>query len=170
MKNKYSKIYIIGSVASEKSSLARELSRRLGILCYSLDDIIWDHRTGGNVKRTPQQRDEAFNQITRSGKWIIEDVLRPCFSSGLKRADLIVLLDMPARKNPILSALRSVGHVFRFRKWNRAPAVQALKSAKGPINFKHNIPAFLKSLEPYREKVVVLKDQNDVRDLYAALM
>lgn len=168
MTNRYTRIFIIGSVASRKAALALELSKRLGILCYQLDNVIWERRPGGDVKRPPQQRDEIFNQITLSGKWIIEDVLRPCFESGLKRADLIILLDTPER-SWWRTAYRRVKRLLRFERSSRAPAVQTMKSQGGALDFKRNIPAFMKKLEPYQSKVLVLKDQNDINSMFDKL-
>jgi adenylate kinase family enzyme len=59
------KIYIIGSVASGKTTLARELSRKLNISHYELDCIVHYNADSGRFKRTPEQQVEAIELFTQ---------------------------------------------------------------------------------------------------------
>lgn len=88
------KLYIIGHVASGKTTLAREISARLGVPCFHLDEIVYmpdGSSPLGNRKRTPEDRDALFCEIISRHDWIIEDVGRECFSRGLLEADEVVL-------------------------------------------------------------------------------
>lgn len=92
------KLYIIGHVASGKTTLAREISARLGVPCFHLDEIVYmpdGSSPLGNRKRTPEDRDALFCEIISRHDWIIEDVGRECFSRGLLEADEVVLLNVP---------------------------------------------------------------------------
>ena len=57
------KIDIIGSVASGKTTLARLISRKLNVPYYEKDNIVWKRTSDGDVKRSPKERDEYFNEI-----------------------------------------------------------------------------------------------------------
>jgi adenylate kinase family enzyme len=167
MNKKVCKIYIIGSVASGKSTLARELSAKLGIICYDLDNVVWERHAGGDKKRTPQQIDDIFNQITFSEKWIIEDVMRPCFDKGLKRADIIILLDTPKRKRNWFAVFRWVKQMTHVEKSNYKPTVNMLKSMyRWSGDFEKNKSDFMKRLQPYQSKVITLKDINNIDSIF----
>lgn len=57
------KIYIVGSVSSGKSTLAKILSERLRVPYKSLDDVVYISKTSkelGNSKREVEERDNLF--------------------------------------------------------------------------------------------------------------
>lgn len=89
----YNKIYIIGSVASGKTTLATHLSNKLNIASYELDKIIYDDDKG-NVKRTEEEVKCLFDKIINKKVWIIEDVGRKIFIEGLQKADVVYYLKM----------------------------------------------------------------------------
>ena len=66
------KIDIIGSVASGKTTLARLISRKLNVPYYEKDNIVWKRTSDGDVKRSPKERDEYFNEIVSGSEWIVE--------------------------------------------------------------------------------------------------
>ena len=79
------KLYIIGSVASGKTTLAKRLSETTNILYTTLDEVIYEpdkSSTWGNRKRPEEERDRLFSLILQQENWILEDVGRPCFSEG----------------------------------------------------------------------------------------
>ena len=60
------KLYIVGPVASGKSTLARQLSRETGIPCFHLDQVARRQDPGakvGNRKRTDEEREAIFQAI-----------------------------------------------------------------------------------------------------------
>ena len=64
-KNKV-KIYITGSVASGKSTLARRISQITKIPCYHLDEVVHipaPEEASGNKKRPIEERDALFHDI-----------------------------------------------------------------------------------------------------------
>lgn len=89
------KIYIIGSVASGKTTLAKELSQKLGIPHYELDNLVYKDK---NVKRDSDEILSMFEKIIKKDKWIIEDVGRKRFSKGLDKADIIYFIRLPKIK------------------------------------------------------------------------
>ncbi len=94
------KIYIVGSVSSGKSTLAKKLSETLRIPYRSLDEVVHipdKSNPWGNRKRKVEERDKLFYSVIQQPKWIIEDVGRACFEEGLKKADKIILLEISTK-------------------------------------------------------------------------
>ena len=102
------KLYIIGAVASGKSTLARRVAERTGVPCTHLDDVVYmpdPAAPEGNRKRPAEERDRLFQEVLAQKSYIIEDAGRTCFLEGLRQADTVVLLDPPiaVRRRRILT-------------------------------------------------------------------
>jgi len=92
------KIYIVGSVASGKSTLARRMARATGIPCHHLDEVVYGEDPAdsrGNRKRSIQERDALFFSILAREHYIMEDTGRTCFVEGMRQAEVIVHLEIP---------------------------------------------------------------------------
>ena len=102
------KIYIIGSVASGKSTLAKKISDLLNIDAFALDDVV--HAPVplgyGTTKRKESERDAIFQSILSQECYIIEDIGRPCFSCAYSQVDQIIWLDLPKWKLKLRIILR----------------------------------------------------------------
>ena len=66
------KLDIIGSVASGKSTLAREISEKYQVPFYEKDNIVWKRTPNGDKKRNSEERDRIFKEIIESENWIVE--------------------------------------------------------------------------------------------------
>lgn len=96
-KNKV-KIYITGSVASGKSTLARRISQIIEIPCYHLDEVVHipaPEEASGNKKRLIEERNALFHDILNSPDYVMEDAGRVCFAEGMRQADIVILLEIP---------------------------------------------------------------------------
>ncbi|MGE7672920.1 AAA family ATPase [Lysinibacillus sp. NPDC094403] len=95
MSNKFpQKIHIIGSVGSGKTTLAKELSAKLNIPYYELDNVVWNRQSSGDIRRTEQQKVDYLNNIILTNAWIIEGVHNEDWvSQSFSNADLIIFLD-----------------------------------------------------------------------------
>ncbi|WP_041138874.1 AAA family ATPase [Beduini massiliensis] len=117
------RIYIIGTVGSGKSTFAHRLSMRYSIPHFELDDVVYN----GNYKRTQKERDQLFNEILSKKDWVIEDVGRPCFQSGLQQADTIIYLNI----SPHILKKRIIKRYFKqkfgLEKANYTPTWAMLK-------------------------------------------
>ena len=51
------KIDIIGSVASGKTTLAKNISLKYQVPHFEKDNIVWERTPNGDQMRTPEQRD-----------------------------------------------------------------------------------------------------------------
>lgn len=166
------KLYITGSVASGKSTLARRLSALTGVPCFHLDEVIHmpdESKELGNRKRSPEERDALFGEILARPDWIIEDTGRECFARGLSEADEVVLLDIPlaVRRARILrrfckqklglerAAYRPCKKILRYLwRWaNEFDAAMAARAAENCkkltiLHGKREIEAFVANKEP----------------------
>lgn len=66
------KIHIIGSVGSGKTTLARRLSKKFDIPFYELDNVVWERHQTGDIRRPEEDRDQYLAQIVSTKRWIIE--------------------------------------------------------------------------------------------------
>lgn len=89
---KIKRIYIIGTSGSGKSFLSKKLSEKLNIPCYDLDDIFWYKKY--TKKRNVSARKKLLAKISRKDKWIIEGVFGSWIETAMKKADLVIILDI----------------------------------------------------------------------------
>lgn len=87
------KIDIIGSVASGKTTLARQISQKYGVPYYEKDNIVWERTLDGDKKRTPEERDKEFDKIIKSCDWIVEGSSRDCLRESFDCCDYIIILN-----------------------------------------------------------------------------
>ncbi|MCM1254444.1 MAG: DNA topology modulation protein FlaR [Clostridium sp.] len=88
------KLDIIGSVASGKTTLAREISTKYQMPFYEKDNIVWARTLNGDRKRSPKERDRIFTEIIKSDNWIVEGSPRKNLRESFKYCDYIILLDV----------------------------------------------------------------------------
>lgn len=89
------KILIIGIVASGKTTLAKNLSRKLKIKHYEIDSIV--HDDAKNRKRSNDEQQCLIDEIDKNDSWIIEGTLRKNLYNLLELADKIIYIDIPLK-------------------------------------------------------------------------
>ena len=89
------KILIIGIVASGKTTLAKELSKRSGIKHFEIDLIV--HNDINEIKRTAEEQQRIIDKINENEDWIIEGVLRKNVYNLLEISDKIIYMDIPVK-------------------------------------------------------------------------
>ncbi|HJB26770.1 MAG TPA: hypothetical protein H9662_09230 [Firmicutes bacterium] len=161
------RIYIVGSVASGKSTLARRISQITYIPCYHLDEIVYVEDASdswGNRKRPVEERDCLFQTILKKENYIIEDAGRECFLHGMAQADIIILLETPLiiRKKRIL---------FRWIKQNLGieqciykPHCDMLKAMfRWAKDYDTGKDGTKGRVSKFKDKVVVLHNNKEIR-------
>jgi adenylate kinase family enzyme len=102
------RILITGNAGAGKSTLAKEVSSRLGIRLHGLDAIVWQP----GWKQTPRdQRDRVIGEIAAEEEWVIDGVSQV----ALEAADMIVFLDVPRSISFWRVAKRNWRYLFRSR-------------------------------------------------------
>ncbi|MBM7614238.1 P-loop NTPase family protein [Alkaliphilus hydrothermalis] len=157
------KIYVIGSVASGKTTLAKQLSNTLKIPWYELDNVVHERLKSGDRKRRPEERDIVFNGIIDSEPWIIEGVWRDCFDRGFEDADIIILLDTPTYVRKYRIATRWIRQRLKLEKAHYRPTLKMLSMMYRWSNvFERTKGRLFKVLQPYEDKVIILKNNNNI--------
>ena len=160
------KIYIVGSISSGKSTLAKKMSKSLRTPYRSLDEIVYTSdksKPWGNRKRPVEERDNLFYSVIQQPSWIIEDTGRPCFEVGLMMTDTIILLEISSKLRNYRIVKRWIKQRLGIEKSIYNPRYEMLKCMlqwskdydEGKENLKDRI-------FPYKEKVITLKNNKDI--------
>lgn len=147
------KIYIIGIVASGKTTLARRLSNTWNIPHYEVDCIVHHRHNDEHYKRSTDEQIKIMEEIDRQGDWIIEGTYRESCDVLLELADRSIFLDTPLwiRKYRIL--LRYVKQQLGIEKCHYKSDWYMLKRMyKWTREFEKNREAFNKLLSAHHEK------------------
>lgn len=151
------KIYIIGSVASGKSTLAKKLSKKLKIDCFELDKVIWNDEK--HVKRSKMEVSNLFLKILSNDAWIIEDVGRNDFLEGIKQADIVYFLDINKYLIYFRILKRWIFQKLNIEKYNYKPnlktLIQLFKWAKNYKNDEH-----METIKKYNLNYQILKSKD----------
>ncbi|WP_029451310.1 hypothetical protein [Clostridium algidicarnis] len=162
------KIYIVGSVSSGKSTLAKRLSKTLKIPYQSLDEFVHipDKSTpSGNRKRQVEERDNLFYSLIKQKEWIIEDIGRSCFEDGLKESYKIILLEISTKIRNYRIIKRWIKQRLGIEQCIYNPRYKMLKCMLrwskdydlGKDNLKDRIST-------YQEKVIIIRNRKDINN------
>ena len=143
------RIHIFGGPGSGKSFVAAELSRRLGIPAYDLDDLFWDPSASRyGVRAEAAGRDRRLAAIVAQDGWVIEGVYYGWLARSFEAADIIIALSPPiwVRHWRVIRrfVLRKLGHttakheslmdLWRLLRWSHAYDRQHLAEARAIIS------------------------------------
>lgn len=120
------KLDIIGSVASGKTTLARDISEIYHVPFYQKDNIVWERIPSGDKKRSAEERDQLFQGIINSNDWIVEGSPRKLLRESFEKCDYIILLDIPLHKRLIRTIRRWVRQKTGKEEYNSKPTIKFL--------------------------------------------
>ncbi len=149
------KIYIIGGVATGKTTFSKKLSKKLHIDCHELDTVAWDDTRG--IKRNNEEIERLFSQILSKDTWIIEDVGREKFKKGLIEADTIYFIYISRMKIYYRVIKRWIKQKLRLEPYNYRPTLKGLiEMYKWAIKNIKERDDKIKELEIYKEKLYII--------------
>lgn len=157
------RIMIIGSPASGKSTLAYELSKILGIPVYHLDKYYWKD----NWEATSfEDFREVINNIVLNDTWIIDGDYFKTIDIRLKRADLIIYLNIDSEISvkSYLERVRTGG----IRDFNTNGLKEEVDEEfiKYIRDYKEYRGPMIKSLlDPYKDFIYEIKSREEVNEL-----
>ncbi|MDN4492537.1 AAA family ATPase [Ureibacillus aquaedulcis] len=168
-KSIYKRIHIIGSVGSGKTTLAKEISKRLDIPYYELDNVVWIRDKSGDRRRTEHEREKYLNSIIQSGSWIIEGVhnedwVSNCFHS----AELIIFLDTKYSIRTYRIIKRFLKQKLRLEKANYKPTIDIfLKMFKWNRYFEEvGKVNFFDKYGKHKDKIEVINNANCINKYF----
>lgn len=157
------KIYIIGSPASGKTTLAKKLSKRYDIKYYELDCIVYDDENN-HIKRTEEEISKKFNEILKEESFILEDVGRSKFKKGREVADVIYYIKLSKLEIYKRLIKRWINQRKGIESYNYPPTIYQLYGMfKDVKNYQKVEKQRVKELEIYKNKVEFLnKDKLNI--------
>ena len=158
------KIYILGSVASGKTTFAKKISAQTNIKHHELDSIVFDDRRESNKKRSIEEQEEIIKKIDQEDSWIIEGTYRKSCHLVLDLADCIIMLDPPIilRKTRIL--IRFIKQKLHIEKCNYQVDYSMLKAMyKWTKDFEKKREDLIKMLKNYDEKLIILNSSKQTK-------
>jgi adenylate kinase family enzyme len=163
------KIYILGSSASGKTTLANKISEILKIKTYDLDDIFWYKKY--TKKRNIEKRKEKLKQLIKGKKkWILEGIYTDWSEKAIKNADLIIFLDIPKY---LLSWRVFKRYIIRKRKgdetlkscFNLIKYVRGYKKRKDAFGYE----AHKKIAKGHKKEAIILKNSKEINKFLESL-
>ncbi|QDQ02398.1 DNA topology modulation protein FlaR [Lysinibacillus fusiformis] len=161
------KIHILGSVGSGKTTLAQDLSSKLNIPFYELDNIVWKRKKSGDRRRTVEEREQYLNAILHSETWIIEGVHNEDWvANSFNHAELIIFLDTKYSIRTYRIIKRFILQKLRLERSNYKPTVEIfLKMFKWNRYFEEvGKPNFFHKFGGYSDKLIVVKNREGIEN------
>ncbi|MCR8644487.1 hypothetical protein NV379_17670 [Paenibacillus sp. N1-5-1-14] len=153
------KIFIVGIVASGKTTLAKQLSKDLNITWYELDSVVYHKTEAGRYKRTAEEQVQVIQDIDSQGAWIMEGVDRDSYRCLYEMADTIIFLDPPLWKRRLRISTRFVKQRLGIEKCHYKPNLTMLKNMyKWTRDFEQSRAGFEERLKLHNDKVIRLMD------------
>ncbi|WP_407272861.1 DNA topology modulation protein FlaR [Radiobacillus sp. PE A8.2] len=162
------KIHIIGSVASGKTTLAKNLSSRYNVPYYELDNVVWKRNKTGDIRRTEKERETILRTIINSDTWIIEGVHNGDWvKSSFEHAQMIIFLDTRYTIRIYRIIKRFVLQILRLERSNYRPTFRIfIKMFKWNNYFEIvSKPAVIKQMNLHNDKFVVIRNEGELRRL-----
>ncbi|OGF21309.1 hypothetical protein A2316_01990 [Candidatus Falkowbacteria bacterium RIFOXYB2_FULL_38_15] len=155
------KILIVGDYGRGKTTLAQKLSRKLGIPYYSTDDFYWKRKF--LEKQDKESSIKEINQkVYSQDNWIVEGATYYLVGGGFKTANLIIYLSFPNIFSQWWAIIR------RHQKRENETFLNLIKLLRHALYKKYNWgylknePKMLELLEPYEDKVVILRSFKEI--------
>ncbi|MFS0727672.1 hypothetical protein [Paenibacillus sp. 1P07SE] len=161
------KIFIVGIVASGKTTLAKRLSLHFNIPWFELDGIV--HHESGNerVKRSPEEQMQVIREINkRQDTWIFEGTDRTSYQDLYDMADTIIFLDPPLWVRRLRMVTRYLKQQLKIEKSNYQSDLKMLALMfKWTNDFERNRQEVERKMDNYKAKVIKITDQRSLEAL-----
>jgi adenylate kinase family enzyme len=157
------KIRIIGACGSGKSSISREISQKLAIKNYELDNFVWD-KSEANKRYSEQIRDIKLKEVISQDSWIIEGVHYKWALESFRQADYIFIL----APLTITRDFRVINRFIRTRlgleNWNyKQSFMNLLQMLRYNRKFDHvHLKNIIKLTEQYDSKRFFVRSNKEV--------
>ena len=162
------RIFIIGPSGSGKSFLAEKISKKLGISHFDLDDIYW-------IKKPIKRRAKALwkprlKKIIAKKKWIIEGAFSSWVGDAIKKAELVVWLDISYKVMSFRLLTRYLKRKLAGKEgpfsgtWYLITYAKKYSKRKAKQYKKHK-----KLMKKYRKKFVLIQNKKQLKQFLGDL-
>lgn len=153
------KIFIMGIVASGKTTYAKELSKQSNIPFVELDTVVY-HTVGGvRMKRSPDEQIQVIQEMDAAGSWVAEGVYRPSYHLLFDLADVVIWLDPPLWKRKMRILSRHLKQVMGVEKCAYEPDMEMLRNMyKWTKDFEGRRDEMNEILQPHLHKLLIVRN------------
>ena len=159
------KIFIFGPSGAGKSTVARRISKKLGVEHFDLDEIFWKFEKG---ELNLEKRNETVGQILSHEKWLVEGMYSdPWVKEVIKSSDKIFAFVPGKFLNYWRILRRTMPRILKIKKHVR-PSNFALITYLFKIvkNFHiEKLPGFLDMAKDAKKEVFIVKSGNEIEDV-----
>ncbi|MEK3797111.1 AAA family ATPase [Peribacillus sp. FSL H8-0477] len=163
------KIHIIGSVGSGKTTLAKKLSKTFSIPLYEIDNVVWKRDKSGDSRRTEEERKAYFTRILQTDTWIVEGVHNEEWvAPSFEMAEVIIFLDTNYSVRTYRIIKRFILQKLRIEPSNYKPTLPIFfKMFKWNRYFEDvGKPHFYKKYGIYNHKIVVVTKKKEIKKYF----
>jgi adenylate kinase family enzyme len=159
MKNK--RIWIFGGTASGKTTLAKEISKKLKIPFYSIDNFVY--KPGFCEKHSEKERDLKLKNASKKKSWIIEGVHRESWiQPAFKKANFVIILK-PRR---LVQMKRVISRWINAKK-SKDPLAGSFKDNFLLLKYawiykKDNFVHHQRMIREHNKKYILLKNNKEI--------
>lgn len=156
------KIDIIGSVASGKTTLAKNIALKYQVPYFEKDNIVWKRTTDGDKMRAPEERDALFKEIIDGDNWIVEGSPRKSLKESFECCEYIIVLDERTMIRIIRVFKRWIRQKLGKEKYNSKPTFKFLyNNIKWVFEFNGIKSELFDELSEYDEKCKIFTHSKD---------
>lgn len=158
------KIYILGSVASGKTTFAKKISKQTNIKYYELDSIIFDDTKESDKRRSIEEQEKIIKKINQEDSWIIEGTYRKSCHLILDLANYIIFIDPPLILRKIRILIRFIKQKLHIEKCNYKADFAMLKAMYvWTKDFETKRAEFIKMLNQYDNKLITITSSKQIK-------
>ena len=160
------KIYIVGPVASGKSTLAKKISQISRLESTELDGLVHikdqSNKKWGNIRRSDGEIQALFLKVLENKDWLVEDAGRLIFEAAMNQADLIIHLDTKSHLRKIRILKRYLKQKMGLESCLYTPNLRILKFLwTASRNYDLGRDNLKKRLKNYSEKLLIIDNKKD---------
>ncbi|MBT96762.1 hypothetical protein CMI49_01540 [Candidatus Pacearchaeota archaeon] len=166
---KLNKIFILGTSGSGKTTLAKNLSEKMNISHYNLDDFFWYKRF--SKKRNPKKRDSMILSILKKRKWIAEGIYGFWTEKFVKKSDLVIWLDYSFGKLSWRNIKRFIKQREKKSDENLKNLIRIIKYVKNYRKGVHggSYKSHKEIIDKHQINLVIIKNNKQLKEFMKSL-